>query len=97
MLENTRKFTLRLSPGMYARVEGEASTRGCSPSELVRRALEQYFIGQKLLAASETRHHRISEYSQVALDAIILQNHPELREAIVVETDRRMERYHGAR
>ena len=97
MLDITRQFTVRLTRDLRARVEAEATDRGCSPSELVRRALEQYFLGQKLLTQSELRHHRISEYSQVALDAIILENHADIRDSIVAETDRRMVRYHGSR
>lgn len=97
MLDTTRPFTVRLAPDVHARVTRQASDQNCSPSELIRRAIEQYFIGQKLLGLSERRHHRISEYTQVAIDTIILEQHPEFRDRIVAETDRRMEKYHGPR
>jgi hypothetical protein len=38
----------------------------------------------------------VTEYVQVALDAIIRENHPELRDQLIVETDQRVRRYHGA-
>jgi len=82
---------------MRSQVARIANEKSCSPSEIIRRAIEQYFIGQKLLAMSEKRHHRISEYTQVAIDTIILEQHPEFRDRIVAETDRRMEKYHGPR
>ena len=94
---STRHFTVRLTPGLRADVEREAAAKSCSPSEIIRRSIEQYLLGQKLIGESQLRHHRISEYSQIALDTIILEQHPEFRERIVAETDRRMERYHGAR
>ena len=94
---STRHFTVRLTPGLRADVEREAVSKSCSPSEIIRRSIDQYLLGQKLIGESQMRHHRISEYSQVALDTIILEQHPESRDRIVAETDRRMERYHGAR
>ena len=94
---STRHFTVRLTPGLRADVEREAASKSCSPSEIIRRSIEQYLLGQRLIGESQMRHHRISEYSQVALDTIILEQHPEFRDRIVAETDRRMERYHGAR
>ena len=97
MSNNTRHCSLRLPPDLRARIDSEAANLGCSPSEIIRRSIEQYLLGQKLIRDSQLRHHRISEYSQVALDTIILEQHPEFRDRIVAETDRRMERYHGAR
>lgn len=82
---------------MRSQVARVANEKSCSPSEIIRRAIEQYFIGQRLLEKSEARHQRITEYSQVALDTIILEQHPEFRDRIVAETDRRMDKYHGPR
>lgn len=45
---------------------------------------------------SKRRHLRVTEYMQVALDAIIRADHPEMRETLVLETDRRMKIHHGA-
>ena len=89
--------TVRLSPDLRSGIDREAAQRCCSPSEIIRRSIEQYLLGQKLIGDSQMRHHRISEYSQVALDTIILEQHPEFSDRIVAETDRRMKRYHGAR
>ena len=94
---STHHCTVRLSPDLRSGIDREAAQRGCSPSEIIRRSIEEYLLGQKLIGDSQLRHHRICEYSQAALDTIILEQHPEFRERIVAETDRRMERYHGAR
>lgn len=78
-------------------LEAQAAEQGRSVADLLRAAIDQYLVGQKLIRDSQMRHHRISEYAQAALDTIILEQHPEFRDRIVAETDRRMERYHGAR
>ena len=40
---------------------------------------------------------RVTEYTQIALDAIIRENHPKLHDHLIAQTDLRMEQYHGAR
>jgi hypothetical protein len=39
---------------------------------------------------------RIMEFTHIAVDAIIRQNHPEMRDTVVRETDRRMALHHDA-
>ena len=89
--------TVRFDHEQLRSLEAQATDQGRSVSDILRAAISQYLIGQKLVGESQLRHHRISKYSQVALDTIILEQHPEFRDRIVAETDRRMERYHGAR
>jgi predicted DNA-binding protein len=88
--------TVRFEPEHYARLEKLALDQGKSMAELVRTAIVGFLDGQPKLSASERRHLRVTEYMQVALDAIIRENHPELRETLVLETDRRMKLHHGA-
>ena len=78
------------------RIDVEAASLGCTPSDVIRRAIEHHLERLKLLSDSSRRHLRVTEYMQVALDAIIRENHPELRETLVLETDRRMKLHHGA-
>ena len=78
------------------RLDAEAASLGCTPSDLIRRAIEHHLDGLKLLQGSKRRHLRVNEYMQVAIDAIIRKDHPEMRETLVLETDRRMKLHHGA-
>jgi predicted transcriptional regulator len=95
-LSTSRPYTLRVAGDLRVRIEAQAEKLGCSPSEIVRRAIEQHLDGLKLLHDSSRRHLRVTEYMQVALDAIIRENHPELRETLILEADRRMKLHHGA-
>ncbi len=72
-----------------------AKAEGRSVSDVLRTAVAQFLSNRSLLKAGDLRHHRISEYSQIAIDAIITQQYPELRSRILAETDRRMEKYHA--
>jgi hypothetical protein len=38
----------------------------------------------------------VTEFMQVAMDAIIRNDYPELRETLILEADRRMKLHHGA-
>lgn len=62
----------------------------------MRSAIEHYFSAAQLLDDSRRRHLRTTEYMQLALDTIIRENHPELRESLILEADRRMKLHHGA-
>jgi lysozyme family protein len=46
---------------------------------------------------SQLRHMRVTEYTQIALDAIIREKHSELLDHLIAQTDLRMEQYHGTR
>jgi predicted transcriptional regulator len=89
--------TVRFDPESLARLERVAVEQERSVADLIRLAIDRFLAGETRLSASELRHLRVAEYTQVALDAIIREEHPELRDTLVLETDRRMERYHGAR
>lgn len=96
-MKSFRHCSVRIPRDLCDRLDAEAASQNCTPSDIIRRAIEHHFEGLKLLHDSGRRHLRVTEYMQVALDAIIRENHPELRDMLVLETDRRMERYHGAR
>ncbi|GAY20621.1 hypothetical protein SFOMI_1151 [Sphingobium fuliginis] len=49
-----------------------------------------------MLNTSNRRIARISEFQHLALDIIIREQFPEYRDRIIVETDKRLEQYHGA-
>ncbi len=66
-----------------------------SPADVIRTAIDAWLGSGKRLSASDRRMRRIMEYTQVAVDAIIRENHPELRETLVRETDRRMGLHHS--
>ncbi|RYF09155.1 MAG: ribbon-helix-helix protein, CopG family [Oxalobacteraceae bacterium] len=89
--------TVRFDPEHLTLLEKLAHEQDRSVADLIRAALARFLASETGLSASALRHLRVTEYMQVALDAIIRENHPELRETLVLETDRRMERYHGAR
>lgn len=95
-MSTSRPFTIRVPGDLRARIEAQAAKMNCSPSDIVRLAIEQHLNGVKLLQDSERRHLRVTEYMQVALDAIIRADHPEMRDTLVLETDRRMKIHHGA-
>lgn len=97
MESSSRRYTVRFEPALYQQIEASAARLKTSPADVIRRAVAMLMRGEKSLTDSDLRHHRISEFSQVALDTIIREQHPEMIEAIVSETNRRMERYHGAR
>ena len=88
--------SLRFDPDQYQFLKDLASTQTCSISDVLRTIIAHYRDRNSMLTTSQRRQARISEYAQVALDAIIREQHPEYRDRILEETNRRMERYHGA-
>lgn len=95
-LKSFRHCTVRIPRDLCDRLDAEAANSGCTTSDLIRRAIQQHLNGLKLLQDSKRRHLRVTEYMQVAIDAIIRENHPELRETLILEADRRMKLHHGA-
>jgi len=96
-MKPTTQRSIRFDVELYARLEKAAAAEGCSIADLVRAALERHFATEQLLRSSDARLRRVCEYAQVALDTIIREDHPHLREPILLEVDKRMERFHGAR
>jgi lysozyme family protein len=85
-----------LDRSKYDRLVGLAAERGCTPSDLLRAAVDAYIASNQLLSSSHRRLARISEFQQLALDIIIREQFPEYRDRIIAETDKRLEQYHGA-
>ena len=96
-MSTSRPYTIRVSRDLRDRIEAQAVKQRCSPSDIIRAAIEHHLDGLKLVQESELRHLRISEYVQIALDWIIQQDHSDARPHLIAQTDLRMERYHGAR
>lgn len=88
--------TVRFDPQQFARLEELAAKHSRSMADVLRIAIGHYIAGQQKKAESDLRHLRVTEFMQVALDAIIRQDYPELRETLVLEADRRMKLHHGA-
>ncbi|WP_084253400.1 ribbon-helix-helix protein, CopG family [Sphingomonas pituitosa] len=93
----SKPSTTRLSADQVAQVEAIAQRLGCSTGEVIRRAVDQFLRGQKLISDSDARLRRVCEYAQLALDVMIQEDLPERRDGILLEVNNRMERYHGAR
>jgi hypothetical protein len=88
--------SVRLDRGKYDRLVALAAERGCTPSDLLRAAVDAFLGSGQLLSSSHRRIARISEFQQLALDIIIREQFPEYRDRIIAETDKRLEQYHGA-
>jgi len=96
-MKSSVQRTVRFESQQYIALEKMAGEQRRSIADLLRIIIDHYIEGRSFLAASESRQARVSEYAQAALDTIILEQHPEFRDRIIAETERRMERYHGAR
>ena len=88
--------SVRLDRGKYDRLVALAAERGCTPSDLLRAAVDAFLGSGQLLSSSHRRIARISEFQQLALDIIIREQFPEYRDRIIAESDKRVEQYHGA-
>lgn len=89
--------TVRIPRDLRDQVDAVAARQNRTPSDVIRLAIEHFVAGAKRVDDSQLRHMRVTEYTQIALDAIIRENHPELRDHLIAQTDLRMEQYHGAR
>lgn len=96
-MSSTHQRTVRFETQQYAALRKIAAQQNRSISELLRSIISGYFAQRDTVASSARRVAQVAEYTQAALDTIILQDHPEHRESILAETARRMERYHGSR
>jgi predicted DNA-binding protein len=88
--------SVRLDRSKYDRLVALATERGCTPSDLLRTAVDNFLSSGHLLTSSQRRLARIGEFQQLALDIIIREQFPEYRDRIIAETDKRLELYHGA-
>ena len=96
MPARSKRYTIRLDETAFEQVEAIASHRGVSPADVIRTAIDAWLGTEKRLSASDRRMRRIMEFTHIAVDAIIRQNHPEMRDTVVRETDRRMALHHDA-
>lgn len=88
--------TVRIDRSKYDRLVALANERGCTASDLLRQAVDSFLSARQMIAASQRRLARISEFQHLALDIIIREQFPEYRDRIIAETDKRLEAYHGA-
>jgi len=95
MPARSKRYTIRLDETAFEQVEAIAAHRDVSPADVIRTAIDAWLGSGKRLSASDRRLRRIMEYTQIAVDAIIRENHPELRDTLVREADRRMGLHHS--
>ncbi|WP_374945189.1 hypothetical protein [Sphingomonas sp.] len=96
MATSYRHYNVRLERTQWERLNAIARERKLSTADIVRAALDVFLSSSDLLTASHRRIARISEFQQLALDVIIREQYPELRDRLVAETDKRLVQYHGA-
>lgn len=96
MATNYRHYNIRLERSQWERLSAIAREQKLSAADVIRSALDVFLSSSDLLSASHRRLARISEFQQLALDVIIREQYPELRDRLVAETDKRLVQYHGA-
>jgi len=89
--------TVRFEQHQMVQLERIAAEQKRSVPDVVRAAIDAFLLEEKQRADSDLRHLRVSEYMQICLDYIIQQEHPEVRDKMIAQTDQRMRQYHGAR
>src|SRR3546814_12288190 len=89
--------TVRLDRAKYERIVLLAAEGECTPSDIIRAAVDRYLAGSDLLASSCRRMARIGEYQHLALDIIIREQFPQSRDPLVAETHRRLAQSNGPR
>ena len=96
MTTPNKHCTVRLDRSKYDRLVELAAERGCTLTDLLRAAVDNFLSSGQLLTSSQRRIARIGEFQHLALDIIIREQFPEYRDRIIAETDKRVELYHGA-
>ena len=96
MTTPNKHCTVRLDLSKYDRLVELAAERGCTLTDLLRAAVDNFLSSGQLLTSSQRRIARIGEFQHLALDIIIREQFPEYRDRLVAETDRRLEQFHGA-
>lgn len=96
MTTPNKHCTVRLDRSKYDRLFELAAERGCTLTDLLRAAVDNFLSSGQLLTSSQRRIARIGEFQHLALDIIIREQFPEYRDRIIAETDKRLELYHGA-
>ncbi|RSU72138.1 hypothetical protein BRX37_19920 [Sphingomonas sp. S-NIH.Pt3_0716] len=96
MATSYRHYNVRLERSQWDRLSAIAAERNLSVADILRSALDVFLSSSDLFTASQRRIARISEFQQLALDVIIREQYPDLRDRLVAETDKRLVQYHGA-
>jgi len=91
------QITLRLDHALCDRIDRLASRNGLTRSAMIRHVLRTFAHDADAAGASQKRMARTVEYTQLALDVIIRDQYPDVREKLLAETDKRVEQYHAAR
>jgi predicted transcriptional regulator len=91
-----KPVTVRFDLELFDRVSALAGARNCTPSDVVREAVQAHLGGAALLTSSQRRIARLTEYLQLAMDVIITEQYPEFRDRILSKIEQRLEQYHGA-
>jgi predicted DNA-binding ribbon-helix-helix protein len=89
--------SVRFDPDQYAHLSKMATARQCAISDVLREIIKQHLDGITAISQSHLRMTRLAEYTQVAVDTLLREEHPEHRKLVMDEVNRRMERYHGVR
>ena len=97
MNNNDPQITLRLDHSLCDRIDRLAARNGLTRSAMIRHALRSFATEAESSGASQRRMARTVEYAQLALDVIIRDQYPDVRDKLLAETDKRVEQYHAAR
>ena len=92
----TIQRSVRFDTDQYDHLKRLAAGRRCAISDVLRDLIKQHLDGIKAVSESHLRLARLAEYTQAAVDTLIREEHPDHRQLVMDETNRRMERYHGA-
>jgi predicted DNA-binding protein len=96
LIKSALQRSMRFDPDQYNHLKRMAAARKCTPSDVLREIIKQHLEGIEALSESHHRIARLAEYTQAAVDTLLREEHPEHRQLVIDETNRRMERYHGA-
>lgn len=88
--------TIRLNHAQWAAIRALSVTNNMTPAEVLRTAVEAYLASHRQGSLSQRRLARIAEFQHLALDVIVREQYPQLRDRIIAETDKRLVQYHGA-
>jgi hypothetical protein len=94
-MSSTRHCSVRLERAQYDRILALAADQNCTPSDVIRAAVDAYFGSAAVVTGSHRRLARINEFMQLAIDVIISEQYPEYRDRIIANADKRLEQYHG--
>jgi metal-responsive CopG/Arc/MetJ family transcriptional regulator len=95
MSSSTVKFSVYLDVSIYDAVTRLSNKTGSHRTDIVRLAVEQYLAFQSGQSWNPNRIAELVEYSQMAIDQVLLKIAPETRDEIIDGVEIRMEKYHG--